>query len=112
MRGTRRSVNARHQFVLVERLGYVVVGAEAEPPDFVLNAGEAREDQDRRLYLRDAQLTQHVEARHIRKVQIEEDGLRLIKGSLDLVADGVGEAPSRQPTPQFYTSKILDTSAT
>src|SRR6266567_1427277 len=71
-------VDARHQLVLVERLGYVVVGTEAEPPDLVLNAGEAGEDQDRRLYLRDAQLAQHVEARHIRKVQIEEDDVVVV----------------------------------
>ena len=51
-------VDARHQLVLMERLGYVVVGTEAETPDLVLNAGEAGEDQDRRLYLRDAQLAQ------------------------------------------------------
>jgi hypothetical protein len=38
-----------------ERLGYVLVGTEAEPLDLVLNAGEAGEDQDGRLCLRDAQ---------------------------------------------------------
>src|SRR3569832_1113261 len=47
-------VDARDQLVLVERLGHVVVGAEAEALDLVLNAGEAGEDQDRRLDLRDA----------------------------------------------------------
>ena len=34
-------VDACHQLVLVERLGYVVVGTEAEPFDFVLDTGEA-----------------------------------------------------------------------
>ena len=42
-------VDAGDQLVLVERLGHVVVGAEAEAFDLVLDAGEAGEDQDRRL---------------------------------------------------------------
>src|SRR5215471_19708137 len=41
-------VDARHQLVLVEWLGHVVVGAEAEALDLVLDAGEAGEDEDRR----------------------------------------------------------------
>src|ERR1700720_441885 len=71
-------VDARYQLVLVERLGHVVVGAEAGTFDFVLDTGEAGEDQDRRPHLRDAQLAQHVEARHIRKVQIEEDDVVVV----------------------------------
>ena len=42
-------VDARDQLVLVERLGHVVVGAEAETFDLVLDAGEAGQDQDRVL---------------------------------------------------------------
>ena len=34
-------VNARHQFVLVEWLRHVVIGAEAETFDLILDAGEA-----------------------------------------------------------------------
>jgi hypothetical protein len=41
-------VDARYQFVFVEWLSHVVVGAEAETLDLVLDAGEAGEDQDRR----------------------------------------------------------------
>jgi hypothetical protein len=41
-------VDACHQLVLVEWLGHVVIGAEAETLDLVLDAGEAGEDQDRR----------------------------------------------------------------
>ena len=44
-------VDARDQFVLVEGLGHVVIGAEAEPPDLVLDAGNARQDEDRRPHL-------------------------------------------------------------
>jgi hypothetical protein len=39
-------VDAGDQLVLVEGLGHVVVGAEAEALDLVLDAGEAGEDQD------------------------------------------------------------------
>src|ERR1700693_2955022 len=44
-------MDARHQLVLVERLGHVVVGTEAEPLDLVLDAGEPGQDQDRVLTL-------------------------------------------------------------
>ena len=37
-------VDTGDQFVLVERLGHIVVGAEAETPYLVLDAGEAREN--------------------------------------------------------------------
>ena len=84
-------VDACHQLVLVERLGYVVVGTEAEPFDFVLDTGEAGEDQDGRLYLRDAQLAQHVEARHIRKVQIEEDDVVVVDfAEIDAILAEIG----------------------
>jgi hypothetical protein len=46
-------VDARDQFVLVERLGHVVVGADAEALDLVLDAGEAGKDQNGGLDLRD-----------------------------------------------------------
>ncbi len=48
-------VDARDQFVLVEGLGHVVVGADAETLDLVLDAGEAGEDQNGCLDLRDPQ---------------------------------------------------------
>src|SRR5450759_3810943 len=72
-------VNARHQFVLVEWLGHVVIGAEAETFDLVLDAGEAGEDQNRRLHLRDAQAAQHLEARHIRQVQVKQDDVVIVQ---------------------------------
>jgi hypothetical protein len=50
-------VNARHQLSLVERLGHVVVGAEAEAFDLVPDAGEAGEDQNRGLDLGDSAVT-------------------------------------------------------
>jgi hypothetical protein len=55
LRTTHDGVNARHQFVLVERLGHVVVGAERETLHLVFDAGEAGANQDRRVDLGFAQ---------------------------------------------------------
>ena len=71
-------VDARDQLVLVERLGHVVVGAEAETLDLILNSGEPREDQDRRLHLRYAKAAKHFEARHVRQIQIEQDDVVVV----------------------------------
>ena len=72
-------VDAGDQLVLVERLGHVVVGAEAEALDLVLDAGEAGEDQDRRLDLGDAQELQHLVARHVGQVQVEQDDVVVVE---------------------------------
>src|SRR5215471_16082424 len=72
-------VDARHQLVLVEWLGHVVVGAEAEALDLVLDAGEAGEDEDRRLDLGDPQRAQHLEPGHVREVQVEQDDVVIIE---------------------------------
>src|SRR5262249_44843409 len=66
-------VDSRHQLVLVERLGHVVVGAEAEAAHLVLDAGEPGEDQNGRLHFGDAQGAQHLEAGHVRQIQVEQD---------------------------------------
>ena len=71
-------VDARDQLVLVERFGHVVVGAKAETFDFVVDGGKAGKDQDWRLHPGNAQLPQHVEARHIRQVQIKEDNVVVV----------------------------------
>jgi hypothetical protein len=58
-------VDAGDQFVLVEGLGHVVVGADAETLDLVLDAGEAGEDQNGGLDLRHPKLLEHVVAGHV-----------------------------------------------
>jgi hypothetical protein len=55
-------MGARHQLVLVERLGHVVVRAETEALDLVIDTGEPREDQDRCLDLGHPQGSEHLEA--------------------------------------------------
>src|SRR6266566_2777616 len=66
-------MDARHQLVLMERLGHVVVGAVAETADFVPDTGKARKNQNRRLHLGDAQRPQNFESRHVGKVQVEQN---------------------------------------
>src|SRR5262245_27090267 len=72
-------VDARDQLVLVEWLGHVVVGAEAETADLVLDAGQAGEDENGRLDLGDAKRAEHLEARHVRQVQVEQDDVVVVK---------------------------------
>ena len=79
LRAADNRVNARDQLVLVEGLGHVVVGAEAKTFDLVLDAGQAGQDQDRSLDLRDTQRAQHLETRHVRKVQVEQDDVVVVE---------------------------------
>jgi hypothetical protein len=72
-------VDAGDQLVLVERLGQIVVGAEAETLHLVLDAGEAGEDQDRGFDLGDAQRAQNLVAGHVRQVQVEQDDVVVIE---------------------------------
>ena len=72
-------LDARQQFAPVERLGQVVVGAEAETLDLVVELGEARQDQDRRIDARGAQAAQHLVAVDVRQHQIEDDDVVIVK---------------------------------
>ena len=67
-------VDARDQLVLVERLGHVVVGAEAETLDLVLDAREAGKDHDWRLDLRRPAGSgrNSSKARHVGQVQVQQ----------------------------------------
>src|SRR5262245_36460631 len=67
------------QFVLVEGFGHVVVGANAQTLDLVLDAGEAGEDQNGCFDLRDTKLLENVISGHIRQVQIEQNDIVIIK---------------------------------
>jgi hypothetical protein len=65
-------MDARHQLVLVEWLGHVVVGAETEAPHLVLDSGKAGQDQDRRVDLRHPEGLQHLIAGHVRQVEVKQ----------------------------------------
>ena len=72
-------LDAGHQFVLVERLGEIVVSAEAEALHLVLYAGETGENQDRRLDLGDTQCAQHLVTGHVREVQVEKNDVVVVE---------------------------------
>ena len=74
-------VDAGDQFVLVEGLGHVVVGANAETLDLVLDAGEAGEDQNGGLDLGDPELLEHVVAGHVGQVEVEKDNVVIVEFS-------------------------------
>src|SRR5688572_10201438 len=72
-------LDARQQFAPVERLGQVVVRAEAETLGLVVKLGKARQDQDRRIDARGAQAPQHLVAVDVRQHQIEDDDVVIVK---------------------------------
>ena len=57
----------------LERLRHVVVRADLEPPDLVVEAVPGREDQDRHVHLPAAQLREDPEAVDARQHQVEDD---------------------------------------
>ena len=91
LRAAHDGVDAGDELVLVERLGQVVVGAEAEALHLVLDAGHAGEDQDRRLDLGDAQRAQHLVAGHVGQVQVEQDDVVIVElAEIDALLAEVG----------------------
>jgi hypothetical protein len=63
----------------VEWLGQVVVGTEAQTAYLVLDAGQAGQDQDRRLDLGNPERAQNLIARHVGEVQIEQDDVVIVE---------------------------------
>src|SRR3984893_11136487 len=76
---THARVDARDQFVLVKGLGHVVIGAETETFTLVLDAGETGKNQDRCLDLGHPQGSEHLEARHVWKVQVQENNVVIVQ---------------------------------
>src|SRR5229473_224263 len=74
-------MDAGDQFVLVEGFGHVVVGADAETLDLVLDAGEAGEDQNGGFDLRHTKLLEHVVTGHIRQIEVEQNNVVVVKFS-------------------------------
>src|SRR4029079_11774106 len=72
-------MNSRDQFVLVEGLGHVVVGADAETLDLVLDAGEPGEDQNGGFDLGNPKLLEHVVAGHVGQVKVEQDNVVIVE---------------------------------
>ncbi|GJE34646.1 hypothetical protein LDDCCGHA_4858 [Methylobacterium oxalidis] len=91
LRAAHDGVDAGDELVLVEGLGQVVVGAEAETLHLVLDARHAGENQDRGLHLRDAKGAEHLVARHVGQVQVEEDDVVVVElAEIDALLTEVG----------------------
>ncbi len=71
-------VDAGHQFVLVERLGHVVVGAAAQGLHLGVDLGRAGQDHDRGVDLGHAQLAQHVHAGHVGQIEVQQDQVVIV----------------------------------
>ncbi len=78
LRTAHDRMNTCDQLVLVERLGHVVVGTEAQTTNLVLDAGHAGKDKDRRLHLGQTQGAKNFITRHIRQVQVQQDDVVII----------------------------------
>ena len=63
----------------LEGLGHVVIGTDAEALDLILDAGEAGEDQNGGLDLRNPELLEHVVAGHVGQVKVEKDNVVIIE---------------------------------
>ena len=74
-------MDAGDQFILMEGFCHVVVGADAETLDLVLDAGETGEDQNGSFDLGDPKLLQHVIAGHVGQVEVEQDNVVVVKFS-------------------------------
>ena len=72
-------MDAGDQLIAVERLGHIIVGAEAQCADFAVHLADAGQDQHRGRDLGHPQLLQHVIAVHVRQVQVETDDVVIVE---------------------------------
>ncbi len=72
-------VDAGDEFVLVEGLRHVVVGAEAKAAHLVLDAGEAGQDEDGRRHLAHAQCLQDLVTAHVGQIEVEENDVVVVE---------------------------------
>ena len=79
LRAADDGVDAGDQFVAVEWLGDIIVGAEAQGADLAVHLAHARQDQHRGADLGGAQFLEHVIAVHVGQVEVEQDDVVIIE---------------------------------
>ena len=79
LRAADDGVDARDQLVAVERLGDIIVGAEAQGADLRVHLADARKDQHRGADLGGAQFLEHVIAVHVGQIEIEADDVVIVE---------------------------------
>ena len=72
-------MDAGDQFLAVEGLRHIVIGAEAEAAHLGVHFRIARQDQHRGEDLRDAQFLEYIVAVHVGQVQVEQDDVVIIQ---------------------------------
>ena len=80
LRAADNGVDACDQFVAVEWLGDIVVGAESQCADLRVHLVQTGQDQYRGTDLGGAQFLEHVIAVHVGQVEVEQDELRQLSG--------------------------------
>ena len=76
------------QFVLMERLGQIIVGAEAQALHFILDTCKTGENEDGRLDLGDPQCPQDFVAGHVGKIDVEKDDVVVVE-----LAESISSSP-------------------
>src|SRR5688500_3325324 len=79
LRAADDRVDPGDQLVAVERLGDVIIGAEAQRTDLAVHFADARQNEDRSADLGGSQLLEHVVAVHVRQVQIQKDDVVIVE---------------------------------
>jgi hypothetical protein len=75
----RERAHPRLQLLQRERLGHVVVGAQVQALDALLDAVGRGEDQHRHAAAAPAQLAQHLEAVHLGQAQVQDQQVELVR---------------------------------
>src|SRR5579864_3428161 len=109
LRAAHDGVDARNQLVLVEGFGHIVIGADAETLDLVLDAGEAGEDQNGCFDFRHAQLLEHVIAGHVGQIEVEQDDVVVVKLSeIDAFFAEIGRIDVKALGFQYQFDRLRD----
>ena len=101
----------RLQFGQGERLGHVVVGAEVEALDPLLDAVGGGQDQHRNLRVAPAQSPEHFEAGHRRQAEVEDQHVEVLRRQRAVgrlaVADDVDRVAGGAQRPRQPVGKDL-----
>ena len=112
LEGLESAAHGEHQLLVVERLGQVVAGSEAQRLEHVPLIGLGRDDHHPRLGVVAAQPAQHLDAAQAGQPQVEDDGAdgRIAGDAQRLLAVGrrVAAEPGRdERVPDRFAEEAL-----
>src|SRR3546814_4112158 len=91
-------LDAGDQLALVEGLRQVVVGADAEALDLIVEAAEAGQNQDRGLDPRRPQAPQNLVAVHVGQPEIQDDDVVIVEDRKSTRLNSSHYCASRMPS--------------